>query len=246
MVFTVMGWLIASHVLFGLSQRLRLLETDQAEVARLRQLLATRDPYRKLLAQPDSRMTGGIRRHVLAGLHGGHDLLPQLAALSRLFTIDTAQLSRYKDITQLLLIKCLVITATCLGFRLYFLPWSAALLPTGVSDTCLCLGSAVILVVIFRWWRRFELLSATLRQDSYQSWLKPVAPADGQLRQEGLAATTLSESLARRVETYGPEAEQRTRQKEEWLGVLDLACNGVIAALTLAAPLGEFFAQMAW
>lgn len=241
-----MGWLLASHVLFRLNERHRLLKADQAEVSQLRRLLATRDPYRKLLALPGSSMTCGIRRHVLTGLHGGHDLLPQLAALSRLFTIDAAQLSRYKDMTQLLLIKCMVIIATCLGFRLYFLPWSAALLPTSISDTSLCLGSAVILALIFRWWRRFELLSASHRYDGYRSWLTPVDPADGQLRQEGLAATALSETLMRRVETYGPEAEQRTRQKEELLGVLDLACNGVIAALTLAAPLSEFFTQMAW
>lgn len=242
-----MGWVLASHILFRLSGSLDQLKGDKELIRRIRQRLISRNPYVALLPLSSSLSSLPHRRimaHVQDGLRQGQPQADALAALARLLTVDIDQLSRQRQMTKLLFFKSLGIMVTCLGFRSYFLPWSQAILPPWLSlDLLGCgLSGLGIAACLAGWWRTLpQLRSLCLRQDGYGSWLLESAQPDPTDRQEGHAAEPLAARLRRELASYTPFAEERTRAREDALGIMDLGSNGLIAACTLAAPLQGAF-----
>lgn len=251
MIWTFMGWLLASHNLFRLSVALGHLRQDQALIEAISARLASRNPYPALVAMAGSAKNSPhhdpLIAAVLAGLHQGQDLRPSLAAIAALLTIDIDQLSRQRQMTRLLLGKALSVIAVCLGFRLYFLPPSLAGLPAlNGSDLLLCLSSAVMIVAALWAWRFNlpKLRGLKDRGSGYKSWLSTEATSAEQ-RQEGLAAQPLADRVEAELKCYRPLAEAETRSREELMGIVDLGLGGAIAASTLGTPLLGAFGEFA-
>lgn len=249
MVFVLMGWLVACQVLYSLSQQLKQLRSEHELVAKLCQHLKARNPYSKIIAlAPLSSSQKSLLAAIIAGLHQGKNLSPCLHSLSELLTIDIDQLERQREMTKLILVKALIVMVTCLGFRMYFMPWLEALLPQFRElDMALCIGAGLALAAVARWWRGQlpPLKALKLRQEGYREWLEGTGMSTMTQRREGLAAEGLEERLQTELSLYRPNAEQRTRSCEDMIGILDLACNGVIAGLTLVFPLAQLVSGIA-
>lgn len=248
MVFALMGWLLACQGLYKLGQQLGQLSEEQQLVTRLDQQLKTRNPYSKITTiTPASQCQERLLAVVIKGLHQGKNLSPCLHSLGELLTIDIEQLQRQREMTKLILGKALIVMATCLGFRMYFMPWFPALLPQFRQlDMVLCLAAGLAIAAVARWWQGQlpPLRSLKLRQQGYRDWLATMDMSSMTERREGLAAEGLKERLQAELSLYRPKAQQRTRSLEDVLGILDLAGNGVIAALTLICPLSLLMVGM--
>lgn len=247
MIWTAMGWLLASFNLVRLSAALFGLRQDKALAHQIAKRLASRNPYPELLAlraQKERSVTEQqLLAKVLEGLHQGLDLRPSLEALGILLSVDIDQLTRQQQMTKLLFGKAMAIMVSCLGFRLYFLALHHAALPrVSSADLTLCALSAAALIAVLSWWRWQlpQLLSVKLRRKGYRSWLSPQKESAA-TRRSGLAAEPLAQRIDAELKSYRPLAEAQTRKREELMGLVDLTLGGAIAACTLTAPLMTAF-----